>query len=641
VALGSSSVDVPSANRMHVVVNLSTADLNRIKADTLLGVQASNTFFVGDAGFVQDTSGNAVAAFTGLAVPSVVPDTTAPVILGVALDVNASLLRVTFDEPASVAVLASLALKRVSGADADKVPLASADITYGPLSTVVDVELTAEVVHSVQADTGLCTTGANCFLEVGAGSVVDYAAVPIASTAVAVSPLVADDHLPALVNFTFSLDGGGTLVFVFSEPVVEGSFDLTQVTLRSNATATSVAHTLTAVASAVTSSTSTVLTVIVGQSDSNSIKSLDLCTSAADCFVQLGAAVVTDFEGDAFAAVAVENSTVAASYGADTSPVELVDIHVLDLNDGTINMTFSEPVNLASIDYTKAVLRNTIFEGAGLVSLALSGGSVVSANQLTLTITLSTTDLNAIKLQGGLCTSSVNCFVLFKLGFISDQANNSMTATTGDVNQRFDIYDSLQADVVEDTTAPAVTSFGLDMEAGVLTLTFDEPVNSETVSVAATTTLSGAASASVTVALTSPVEATSFGTQSTSVNITLNADNLLTIKATNNTALSLGTTFLSLGAGFIKDIARVPNAPTTDTAATFYLADGTAPALASFVSADFNDGFLELSFNELVTLASLDLTKVTLFGGASGTDASFQLTGGAKAYKVNTRWMVV
>ena len=69
-------------------------------------------------------------------------------------------------------------------------------------------------------------------------------------------------------------------------------------------------------------------------------------------------------------------------------------------------------------------------------------------------------------------TSSENTFIAVRDGVVVDFFNNNATGRNNS--------DALSVNIVEDTTGALLTEFSLDLNTGVLNLTFSETINSST-----------------------------------------------------------------------------------------------------------------------------------------------------------------
>jgi len=142
----------------------------------------------------------------------------------------------------------------------------------------------------------------------------------------------------------------------------------------------------------------------------------------------------------------------------------------LNMNTGVITLSFSETMNASTLVVTKVILQDAATATVGKsYTLTNSTGSVT--NSTTITITLSTTDLNAIKAIDGLAKSQANSYIRFSAAAIADIAGNNLPAILdGSAVQ------CATGGYIADSSAPTLSNWALNMNTQTLELTFNEPV---------------------------------------------------------------------------------------------------------------------------------------------------------------------
>ena len=90
-----------------------------------------------------------------------------------------------------------------------------------------------------------------------------------------------------------------------------------------------------------------------------------------------------------------------------------------------------------------------------------------------LTIYLSDTDLNGIKSTEGLATSSSNTYLRANSSALTDISGIELVAVLDGAAERVSSFTA-------DTTRPSVNSFVLDLDSGIISVTFDEFVDIST-----------------------------------------------------------------------------------------------------------------------------------------------------------------
>ena len=145
----------------------------------------------------------------------------------------------------------------------------------------------------------------------------------------------------------------------------------------------------------------------------------------------------------------------------------------LDMNMGILSVTFQEPLATESGDYDLSAVyltgapnlnANTAYN---LSSSAITSTEFYSSR---LTITLSANDLNAIKIDPDVCTSISNCFLIANdTSFVDTEGNLAISTVTPATT------------FIIDVTAPELVAFSIDLNVGLLTLTFTEPLDTTSI----------------------------------------------------------------------------------------------------------------------------------------------------------------
>ena len=142
-----------------------------------------------------------------------------------------------------------------------------------------------------------------------------------------------------------------------------------------------------------------------------------------------------------------------------------------DSNALAITLTFSEPVNsdaVACEDYNGLVLQNTVADPT--IDYELTSDDIISCS---------------LSLDRKSVTFYHNYYDIFGVAGLFDSVDTSVVAWDENLLLSTSTY-SISAGVmavttfIEDTTPPNVVSFSLDLDDGVLTLTFDSPIGVST-----------------------------------------------------------------------------------------------------------------------------------------------------------------
>jgi len=282
---------------------------------------------------------------------------------------------------------------------------------------------------------------------------------------------------------------------------------------------------------------------------------------------------------------------------------EAVSFPVFDLNTEVFSISFSEPMNLSSIDITQFTLFSDQASTAS-ETYTLTGGVLTSSNGSTVSIMLLFMDINEIKLLQNLCTSVTNCIPAFTSQFGSDLEGNAVVALSPHLSQQFEA-------LVADVTPPLLVSFDLDMNTGVLSLTFSEPVNAGSLDPTQITLQNASTGAEVNVRLSN--ETTTISGNGSVMMLQLQGDANV-IKATTQLATQLLNIYLSLTSSAAQDLYGNPVlsvSPDNALLTTSYTEDSTSPELLWFIL-DLNIGYLKLSFSEAVDIFTFTPTNITI-----------------------------
>ena len=223
-----------------------------------------------------------------------------------------------------------------------------------------------------------------------------------------------------------------------------------------------------------TSSTedSTVIDIQLKQVDLDEIK---LSTSiVSNPFLNLSASVIIDMNG-----IGYSNETVTpiSQFTSDTTPPELYNF-ILDLNSGIITLNFTEAVNTMKLNVSRLSLyASSETNETSFYQFSLPTGTLDS-NRKTINVSISDSDLNAIKADYNLATELNNTYLFIDNDTVIDMGDNSINALAYPV--RADRY-------IEDRVRPVLTDATFNYNGGLLTLQFSETINSDTFSVTSIT----------------------------------------------------------------------------------------------------------------------------------------------------------
>ena len=626
-----------------LVIYLANIDLNQIKRRQNLCTSISNCIPAFTSDFVSDLAGNPVNALSPqLSQPfeTFVQDTTPPLLQQFSLDMNTGVLTLFFSElvngntfdPSQLTLQSSHTSSAVNYTFSD-VYAASSSVT---ISSVIALRLAASDTDGIKASTEVATSTGNTFLSLTANTIQDVSGSlvdPIPpSNAIQVVTFTVDTTQPVLVSFWLDLNIG-FLQLTFSEAVDPSTLDFTGITLQSSSTLPTTIFTLTGGSAVAVSFTE--MMVVLTTDDANALRRMQgLATLVADTYLALTSATIQDYSGNSLVPIPSSNALRATQFIVDTPP-EVVSFPVFDLDAGMFSISFSEPVDASSANITQFTLYNDRSSTA-TASYTLTSSITSSPDGSVLVIYLANIDLNQIKRRQNLCTSISNCIPAFTSDFVSDLAGNPVNALSPQLSQPFETF-------VQDTTPPLLRQFSLDMNTGVLTLFFSEPVNGNTFDPTQLTLQSSHTSSAVNFTLSDVYAASSSVTISSMIALRLTPSDTDGIKASTQLATFVGNTFLSLTASTIQDVSGSPVDPVPPSIAiqvATFTPDFTQPELLSF-GLDLDVGSLQLTFSEAVDTSTLNPTGITLQSSPAPALTSFTLTGGSAVAVSFTEIMLV
>ena len=400
-----------------------------------------------DAGAYSDIAGNSPASNVHDNDIIVVQDLTRPMITQVSLHAGDGLLRVEFDKHIDVQPSFNVALSRMYLSDTgerNRHPLTgSALVDLSSVTSILSVRL------GDQLRLAAIDIGAGIELDIQEGAVIDEFANRVQARSDIPVSFVPDTAPPRLVSA--SLDGRtGALMLEFDETVrVPGTPTGLEILPGSGSGApVRLSHDWTVVTVSPDERMSARLSEEHRQQAAALLRDAD-----GDLRIRLSGTDVLDYAG-----VAHANSTEKLVYTPDSArPV--FQSAVLNLDAGTLSITFDEPVKASSVDVSAI----SVTEAGGGSAQALTGARARAASPDAATVTVegipAATVTDLIKLASPRLALGA--------GSVSDSSGNGVAASSGN---------SLR--ITADSTPPTLESASFDEEGGVLKLVFDEEVES-------------------------------------------------------------------------------------------------------------------------------------------------------------------
>ena len=306
----------------------------------------------------------------------------------------------------------------------------------------------------------------------------------------------------------------------------------------------------------------------------------------------------------------------------------------MDMHYGLITLSFSDTMMSKTFDATKLTLQNTksYYNCTGSQTreagnCPVSSGAYrlrISENRFTriynatsLYVSLSPSDYSALLLEPTIAKGLGSSFITMDV--------NTTRATTMEYAKAIQDGNARQATTYKaDALSPSFKSWTMNMDTGIMNLTFAEPVNGSTfvassLSFQAASNLGIDTSANALALSTTNVTVLSEPAETVSVDVGLY--NLNRIKALYPLGTESSLLYLSLSAPCIKDIAGNDNSLAylsiyEGKEPVNFVPDGTIPVLDHY-DLDMNAGTLTLYFSETINAFQLNIEVVTLQEKAS------------------------
>ena len=601
-----------SVSLTEIMLMLATNDANALRRLQGLATSTVDTYLAVASTTIQDYSGNSLVPIPPLAAlraSQFIADTPPEAVSFPVFDLDNGMLSISFSEPvnASSVNITQFTLYSDRSSTATTSYMLSGSFIPSQDGNVLNIYLSNQNLNQIKFRQNLCTNATNCVPAFTSQFVSDLTGNPVNPLSPQLSQpfetFVQDTTLPSLLQFTLNMDAG-TLTLFFSEPVNGNTFDPTQITLQSSSTSSAVSFTLSNVYAASTSTTiATVIGLRLSQGDTDSIKaSTQLATSLQNTFLSLTASTIQDVSGNAVVPVPPSSALQVSFLIPDFTQPQLVSFS-LDLDIGSLQLTFSEAVDNSTLNATGITLQSSA--ALPTTNFTLTGGSAVAVSFTEMMLRLTTNDANVLRRLPGLATSTVDTYLAVASTTIQDYSGNSLVPIPP--------LAALRAfQIIADTPPEAVSFPVFDLNTEILSISFSEPVNASSVNVTQFTLYSDRSSTAIaSYTLTSSISSSQDGSV---LVIYLSNVDLNQLKLHQSLCTSITNCIPTFTSQFVSDLTGnlvIALTPQQSQPFETFVADVTSPVLASF-GLDLNSGTLILSFSEPVNANTLDPTQVTL-----------------------------
>eukprot|EP00730_Choanoeca_flexa_P001845 TRINITY_DN10807_c0_g1_i1.p1 TRINITY_DN10807_c0_g1~~TRINITY_DN10807_c0_g1_i1.p1 ORF type:complete len:1868 (+),score=498.60 TRINITY_DN10807_c0_g1_i1:73-5604(+) len=621
-----------SQDSLEIVIDLAQADVDELTALSVLATSVNNTFVSFGSLLIADMSGNAVVAVSNTSavrVGAFVKDTTAAQLTRFTIDMDASRIELTFVETmyGGSGDATALTLHGDSSGVKASVTLSHQSQVEAVNGTVVGLNIDRLDMNEIKAKTALCTTEANCYIGLTSALMMDMAGnrvVAIASSAGQQAAELTEDSTPPellLMELDLTLE---ELYLRFDETVNGAAVDVTLGGFELIPSATSESNAGPVIelrAGNVSQPSHTELIIKLDTIDLHDIKLSDeIGISLATTAIRLSSGVIEDMSGNGIEMVELNGT----SFERDNIAPQLEAVDV-DVNGSQVILNFDEPVRVSELRVEELVAMSSLMGNVSVDGVALSSGEsaarVGSVNGRQVVIDVSLGDLNRIKQREDIWASTSTAVVAIGRGLIKDMAGNPVAATI--------VLGQYEAD----TTAPQLRAWSLDMDAGVLVLSFRETIDASTLRATDLTLMAQESPSGPNAHLlqhtltagqvTAPAVNEADQTQ---VELTLVRADMDVLK-TKGIGAMRSRSWLSASAGFVQDMngqdARGLQAGLSAMMASVVVNDTTAPELEG-VGLDLSAGLLTLNLSETVRASTVDASAIVVQAAMDGTLAGVE-----------------
>ena len=611
-----------------IAINLTDTDLNEIKRLIELATHEGNTYLRMAAAGIQDMNDNYVVPvtdFNALRVSRFTPDETRPELTGFDLNLSTERLILTFSETVNTSsvIVTGITVQFAAYSDPPGLRQLVGGMVLTPDDTIVEIQLSSDDLNYIKSIPTLTTSTVNTYLRIENYTVVDMNSNTVVEIingrAIQVGNFTEDDQRPVLIAFDLDMNTG-MIHLTFNETVNVSSLIVEQITLQSDLYETENTTQFMFNSASGTRSNSPdwpTITINIGTDDLNEIKRLsDLAISANTTYLSLTQFSIEDTNANRV----VPTVITVTNYTEDATPPEVTSF-TFDLNLGQLHFTFSETVNVSSLDVTQITLQSVQNSTTSSYNVRLAGGVILTRfDNTTASVELLKVDLDTVKALP-FATSRYNTFLSVTSDYILDMNDNPLVPRPEN--------GALMADgFIPDTTRPELEGFSLDLNTAVLTFTFSETVDTTTLNLPEIMLQSAEVSNS-TYAFTTSTWSMDF---SPIVYIFISKVDLDSLKRNRQVGTDMNDTFITITNFTIQDTSGNAVIPITDGMAmqvALYIQDTTPPELERF-DLDVDSGRLTLFYSETIDIFSLDPTQVTLQSSPAISTSlhSYTLTGG-------------
>ena len=415
------------------------------------------------------------------------------------------------------------------------------------------------------------------------------------------------------------------IILTFNEDIEPSSVNVTGITIQSapGVTNTSLYYRLTSDSSSSIQVVNATVTITLSELDVDALQSLSLvATMVSNTYMSLDPGIVTDRSRNFAQQIPSAEALQVFNYTADTIR-PYVTAFLLDFSLNLMSLLFSEPVVVNSFNPVHLTMRSSIDPTSEGIVYNLTGGTVQTTLYASRFVNFIPTneDITFLKTSSAIATGDTNSYLSVSTGLVVDTVGLVNIMSSG-ISPNF---------FFDDYSRPSLISFDLDMNTGLLTLSFDDVIDGRSLVRSAITLQSARMrqpreSYTLVQLFVQDIFPNAFV-----VNIGLDFGDLNDVKRIRDLCTHRGNCYITVEGRVARDVSRNLANPIPDGTAlaiNSFTEDVTPPSFISW-TLDMNRGVISLIFDEVVDITTFQTDQLTLQSNAGGgaSSQSVSLTG--------------
>ena len=450
-------------------ISITPEFVSMIESRSFIGDTRDNTLLSFQNGFIQDFASNPYNNSNAVIFDVFVSDQVMPQLTNATMDLNNGYLQLIFDEPVKLSTFNTYEIhffSKVCNISSSNYTLRSGLVYSQGITNAVDIQ----VSHDLDEILTLVPTGqSHTCLHLTEFTATDYGNRPLRPVFFNVL-LTPDTVRPSVL--TFYKNSNISLVIVFSETVDVQSFNTTYLSFVFTNTSSGATYNITDPDATVQdrNSNNVLITLLdeflMTEFDATNDTVYDVYNSDNITTIQLQISdgLVNDLSNNTL----VSSGDLISQCNNCMLMAPLLTGFDLDMNIGTLVLSFSDEVLLQWINGNVTVTNSDSSPNAVYAFMNLS--MYTSTSQSVHNITISPSDVFSLQSIPQLATSTSNTYIQMQPQAATDRAGLPLNNTSP----------IRVSDFIPDTTRPTVTAFDLDLDAGLMSISFSEPVNLNT-----------------------------------------------------------------------------------------------------------------------------------------------------------------